>query len=81
MKLAIEIWEKHIEIFRLFDLVCDNESSLENETRSNALFNAIVTLKEMLKVANPINKLRINEAINYLKGSKYYSEENQNSTY
>ena len=81
MKLAIEIWEKHIEVFMHFDLVCHNGSSLEDETRSNALFNAIVTLEEMLKVANPINKLRINEALNYLKGSKHYSEENQNSTY
>jgi hypothetical protein len=81
MKLAIEIWDKHIDVFMHFDLVCHNGSSLEDETRSNALFNAIVTLEQMLKVANPINKLRINEAIDYLKGSKYYSDVNQSNTY
>jgi len=81
MELAIEIWNKHIEVFEHFDLVCHNGSSLEDETRSNALFNALVTLELMLKVANPVVKLRINEAIEYLKGSKYYSEANQNSTY
>lgn len=81
MELAIEIWNKHIEAFEHFDLVCHNGSSLEDETRSNALFNALVTLELMLKVANPVVKLRINEAIDYLKGSKYYSEANQNSTY
>jgi len=62
-------------------LVCHNGSSLEDETRSNALFNALATFEEMLKVANPVNKLRINEAIDYLKGSKYYADANQNSTY
>lgn len=81
MELAIEIWNKHTEVFEHFDLVCHNGSSLEDETRSNALFNALVTLELMLKVANPTVKLRINEAIDYLKGSKYYSEANQNSTY
>ena len=81
MKLAIEIWDKHIDVFMHFDLVCHNGSSLEDETRSNALFNAIVTFEQMLKVANPVMKLRINEAIDYLKGSRYYSEANQNSTY
>lgn len=81
MKLAIEIWDKHIVVFEHFDLVCHNGSSLEEETRSNALFNAIVTFEQMLKVANPVMKLRINEAIDYLKGSRYYSEANQNSTY
>lgn len=81
MKLAIKIWEKHIEVFEHFDLVCHNGSSLEDETKSNALFNALVTLEQMLKVSNPVVKLRINEAIDYLKGSRYYSEANQNSTY
>ena len=81
MELAIEIWEKHIEVFKHFDLVCHNGSSLEDETRSNALFNALVTLDVVLKVANPVTKLRINEAIDYLKGSKYYSENNSGSSY
>ena len=80
MKLAIEIWNKHIEVFRLFDLVCHNGSSLEDETRSNALFNAIVTLETMYKW-NDFKLEEIQESIDYLKGSKYYSEENQNSTY
>ena len=77
MKIAIEIWDNHIEVFKHFDLVCHNGNSLEDETRSNALFNAIVTLEYMSKMANKINKLQINEAINYLKGSKYYSDANK----
>ena len=81
MKLALEIWNKHIDIFNSFDLVCNNGHSIEDETLCNALFNALTTLEQMLKVASPINKLRINEAIDYLKGSKYYSEENVNSIY
>ncbi len=81
MELAIEIWDKHIEVFQDFDLVCHNGTSLEYETRSNALFNALVTFEHMLNLANPVMKLRINEAIDYLKGSKHYSDSNQNSTY
>ena len=80
MKLAIEIWNKHIDVFMHFDLVCHNGSSLEDETRSNALFNALVTLETMYKW-NDFQLEEIQEAIDYLKSSKYYSEANQNSTY
>ena len=80
MELAIEIWDKHIEVFEHFDLVCHNGSSLEDETRSNALFNALVTLETMYKW-NDFQLEEIQEAIDYLKGSKYYSEANQNGTY
>jgi hypothetical protein len=80
MKLAIEIWNKHIEVFEHFDLVCHNGHSLEDETRSNALFNAIVTLEIMYKW-NDFQLEEIQEAIDYLKNSKCYSEANQNSTY
>lgn len=82
MKLAIEIWDKHIEVFNEFDLVCHNGSSLEDETKSNALFNAMITLNEMLKIEHiPHRVKQIEEAIDYLKSSKYYSEANKNSTY
>jgi len=80
MEIAIEIWNKHIEVFEHFDLVCYNGSSLEDETRSNALFNALVTLETMYK-CNNLQLEKIQEAIDYLKGSKYYSESNKNSTY
>ena len=80
MELAIKIWNKHIEVFEHFDLVCYNGHSLEDETRSNALFNALVTLETMYKW-NDFQLEEIQEAINYLKSSKYYSEANQNSTY
>lgn len=80
MELAIEIWDEHIEVFEHFDLVCNNGSSLEEETRSNALFNALVTLETLYK-CNDFHLEEIQEAIDYLKGSKYYSDANQNSTY
>lgn len=78
-ELAIKIWNKHIEVFNSFDLTCIT-GSLEDETKSNALFNAIVTLSEMLEIPNIDTKIYI-QAISYLQGSKYYSEENKNSTY
>lgn len=78
-ELAIKIWNKHIEVFEEFDLLCVS-GSLEDETKSNALFNAIVTLNEMLEIPNIDKKIYI-QAISYLQGSKYYSEENKNSTY
>ena len=78
-ELAIKIWNKHIEVFEEFDLLCVS-GSLEDETKSNALFNAIVTLSEMLEIPNIDTKIYI-QAISYLQGSKYYSEENKNSTY
>lgn len=80
MELAIEIWNKHIEVFEHFDLVCHNGSSLEDETRSNALFNTLVTLETMYKW-NDFQLEEIQEAIYYLKGSKHYSDANQSSTY
>jgi len=81
-KLAKKIWEQHIDTFGHFDLVCHNGSSLEDETKANALFNAIVTLENMLPL--PISARDSNEiedAIEYLKGSKYYSDDNVNSKY
>ena len=79
-EIANKIWNKHIEIFNSFDLVCNNGHSLEDEIKSNALFNAIVTLNEMLEIPNIDAKIYI-QAISYLQGSKYYSIENKNSTY
>lgn len=82
MKLAKDIWEQHIEVFNSFDLVCHNGSSLEEETKSNALFNALITLERMKEReinTEEINK--IDESINYLKGSKYYSDYNTQSDY
>ncbi len=52
-----------------------------NTVKVDSLFNALVTFEHMLNLANPVMKLRINEAIDYLKGSKHYSDSNQNSTY
>jgi len=80
MKLAIEIWDKHINVFDHFDLVCNNGNSLEDETKSNALFNALVTLETMLHL-NVYIREELIEAIDYLKNSKYYSESNKNNTY
>ena len=80
MKLAIDIWNKHIEVFESFDLVCHNGHSLEDETKTNALFNALVTLETMYKF-NDFQLEEIQEAIDYLKGSKYYSIFNDNSEY
>jgi hypothetical protein len=77
MDLAIEIWNKHIEVFEHFDLVC-HSGSLEEETKSNALFNAIVTLEFMYKF-NDFQLEQIQKAIEYLKGSKYYSDVNKDS--
>jgi len=74
MELAINIWNKHIDVFEHFDLVCYNGHSLEDETKSNALFNALVTLEQMLEINN---NLEIQEAIVYLKKSKYYSDSNK----
>ena len=70
-KLAIEIWEKHIEVFEQFDLICNNGHSLKYETRSNALFNALVTLETMYKCSD-FQSEEIQDAIDYLKRSKYY---------
>ena len=78
-ELAIKIWNKHIEVFEEFDLLCVS-GLLEDETKSNALFNAIVTLNEMLEIPNIDKKIYLH-AISYLQGSKYYSEENKNSKY
>lgn len=79
MELANKIWNKHIEVFNHFDLVC-HSGDLEEETKSNALFNAIVTL-EMMYEFNNFQLEEIQNAINYLKGSKYYSESNSGSYY
>lgn len=82
MELAIEVWNRHIEVFEEFDLVCHNGSSLEDETKSNALFNAIVTLETMYKWEwNDFQLKKIQDAIDYLKGSKYYSDVNKKSSY
>lgn len=82
MKLAIEIWNEHIEVFEHFDLVCHNGHSLEDETKSNALFNTLVTLNRMYRIEMNMDKLEeINKSIQYLKGSKYYSESNKDSKY
>ena len=82
MELAIEIWNEHIEVFEHFDLVCHNGHSLEDETKSNALFNALVTLNRMSGTETNSDKLdEINKSIQYLKESKYYSESNKESKY
>lgn len=82
MKLVIDIWDEHIEVFEHFDLVCHNGHSLEDETRSTALFNAIVTLNRMKDIENNlVKKAEIENSISYLKGSKYYSEMNRDSNY
>lgn len=80
MELAKKIWEQHIEVFEHFDLVCHNGSSLEDETKSNALFNALVTLDNMY-AWNDFQLEEIQNAIDYLKGSKYYSEANKDNDY
>lgn len=83
MKLALEIWNKHIEVFEEFDLVCHTGHSLADETKSNALFNAIITLETMKKHFDYYDQSvdEVQQAIEYLKGSKYYSHQNKNSTY
>ena len=81
-KLAIKIWEKHIENFDQFDLVNDNGHSLEDETKSVALFSALITLDEMFIISSTKRKDdEINDAKKYLYGSKYYSEANSNASY
>ena len=63
-------------------LITHNGHSLEDETKSNALFNALVTLNRMSKIEMNTDKLdEINKSILYLKGSKYYSESNKESKY
>lgn len=79
MELAIKIWNEHIAVFEEFDLVCHNGNSLEDETKSNALFNALVTLRFMQKFN--CESTSIQEAIDYLKKSKYYSESNEGGEY
>lgn len=79
MELAIKVWNEHIAVFEQFDLVCNNGHSLEDETRSNALFNALVTLGFMLDF--DCDNISVQEAISYLKKSKYYSEANSESDY
>lgn len=74
-ELANKIWQQHIEVFESFDLVCTNGNSLEDETKSNALFNAIVTLGFMEQTEV------VKSALEYLKGSKYYSDSNKDSDY
>lgn len=82
MNLAKDIWQKHVDVFDSFDLVCHNGHSLEDETMSNGLFNALVTLELMLMTNVTHFEMNIiEEAIQYLKGSKYYSEENKDSEY
>ena len=76
--LAIIIWKKHIKVFKSFDLVCQNGHSLEDETRSVALFSALVTLECMpITAINEI--LPMMKAKEYLKSSKHYSEKNKDS--
>jgi len=72
-KLGKEVWEEHIDVFMHFDLQPTNGHSLEDETKSNALFNALVTLSHME------NTFKVKKAIEYLKCSKYYSEQNKES--
>lgn len=82
MKLAKEIWKQHVEVFDSFDLVCHNGSSLQDETMSNALFNALITLERMReREVYTHERNKIDSAINYLKRSKYYSEANSQSDY
>jgi hypothetical protein len=78
MELAKTIWQKHVDVFDSFDLVCHNGHSLQDETMSNGLFNA---LEAMIIVDNGTNIKKIEEAKIYLKGSKYYSDENEQSDY
>ena len=80
-KLAKEIWNKHIEIFQHFDLVCHNGHSLEDETKSNALFNALTTLRYLYQSSIKFNGEDVMSAINYLEASKYYSDGNQDADY
>lgn len=79
MKLAIAIWQKHIEVFESFDLLCVS-NNLEEETKSTALFSALVTLEAMESVAETRQEfIDIRKSIKYLQSSKYYSDNNINS--
>ena len=80
MELAIKIWNEHIEVFNSLDLVCYNGHSLEEETKSTALFSALVTLQKMCEY-NDFQLEELQGCIEYLKGSKYYSEANGDSDY
>ena len=81
-ELAKDIWQKHVDVFDSFDLVCHNGNSLQDETMANGLFNALVTLDYMLiSTPNGFKKKLIIQAVEYLKGSKYYSESNSKSDY
>jgi len=75
-KLAKEIWEKHVDSPRKPGLRKD-------EIKTEALHSALVTLeamKEEYEGDNQIIKI-YQEAIDYLKNSKYYSEENKDADY
>lgn len=81
MRLANKIWEKHIDVFDHFDLTVPT-GSLEEETKHTALFSAIVTLEIMLAIEfNTASREMLNGEVDYLKGSKYYSEHNKDSDY
>ena len=79
-EFAINLWNRHIEVFQHFYLVCNNGNSLEDETKSNALFNAIVTIETMINNSQNLSEKLIH-ALKYLKGSKYYSDNNRNALY
>lgn len=73
MELANRIWEMHIDNYNHFDLVCHNSTSLEEETKTIALFSTLITLKEMLNTEKrPDKVIELLDSIEYLKNSNYY---------
>lgn len=81
-KLAKETWQEHEQLLRDKDaeISCDNPF---NEPKLFiALHSALVTLKAMkgIDVGREFY-WDIKEAIDYLKGSKFYSEENKDADY
>lgn len=78
--LAIKLIKKHSNVFHSFDLVTNHDYvDLDQEANSIAVFNSLITLKEMLKLKpNKQKGLEIIEAIEYIKSlDGYYSNHNQ----
>jgi len=74
-KLANKIWDEHKGIIDSFDLICTNGHNYTDERDCQAIFHAINTLIRMEPSKDVLS------AIEYLKGSKHYSESNNSSEY
>jgi cell division protein FtsI/penicillin-binding protein 2 len=76
-ELAEKIWNEHLDTYDHFDLVSYSGND-EEEAKTLALFNAIITFEYMLSMAHKEDESdTIMDAIKYLKSSEYYSVANE----